>query len=52
MKHNVDPKIDREWIEVAQQRSIEIKRGKVKPVAGEKVFRKIQQRFAQSHTFE
>ena len=40
-----DPKIDREWIDVAQKRLIEIKKGKVKPVAGEEVFRKIQERF-------
>ncbi len=40
-----EPKIDQEWIEIAQRRSIEIKKGKVKPVSGEKVFRKIQDRF-------
>jgi|GEM_PF-3265657 Putative addiction module component. len=40
-----DPEIDREWVEIAQRRSIEIKKGKVKPVSGEKVFRKIQDRF-------
>jgi hypothetical protein len=35
-----DSKIDREWIEVAERRLIEIKKGKVKPIAGEKVFKK------------
>jgi hypothetical protein len=40
-----DPKIDREWVEVAQCRSNEIKNGNVKAVNGEKVFRKIQERF-------
>ncbi|HAJ80505.1 MAG TPA: addiction module protein, partial [Fibrobacteres bacterium] len=36
---------DREWIEVAQQRSTEINKGEIKSMSGEKIFRKIQERF-------
>lgn len=37
--------IDKKWAEVATRRLQEIRSGQVKPVPGEDVFRKIQERF-------
>ena len=38
-------KFDREWIKVAKRRLEEIHRGKVTPVSGSEVFRKVRERF-------
>jgi putative addiction module component (TIGR02574 family) len=43
--HAPDRSIEKEWYIVAQRRLSEIKNGKVKPVSGEEVFRKIRNRF-------
>lgn len=40
-----DSEIDKKWAEVATRRLQEIRSGQVKPVPGEDVFRKIQERF-------
>ena len=36
----------RKWIEIANRRLRELRSGKVKPIAGEKVFQKIKDRFS------
>lgn len=38
--------IDRKWIEVAKKRLDELRSGEVKPIPGEEVFRKINDRFS------
>jgi putative addiction module component (TIGR02574 family) len=40
-----ESKIDKKWAAVAQKRLIEMRSGKVKPVPGEEVFERIQNRF-------
>ena len=40
-----DPAIDQKWIAVAKRRLQEIRAGKVQPVAGEKVFARVRERF-------
>ncbi len=40
-----DHDIDKKWIRVAKHRLQEIRSGKVKPVSGEEVFAKVQERF-------
>ncbi len=43
-----DPKTDRAWAVVAEKRLEELRSGKVKPVPGEQVLAKIQDRFRSS----
>ncbi len=40
-----DRDIDKKWTGIAKRRLQEIRSGKVKPVAGEKVFAKVRERF-------
>ena len=40
-----DPEIDQKWAAVAKRRLEEMRSGKVRPVPGDEVFAKIQQRF-------
>lgn len=40
------PELEAQWAEVARQRLAELKSGKVNPIPGDRVFEKIQQRFA------
>lgn len=41
-----DPEVDRQWAAVAKRRLQELRSGKVQPVPGEEVLKKIRQRFA------
>lgn len=43
--HSPDRSIENEWFAVAQKRLQEMKSGKVKPVSGEELFKKIRNRF-------
>lgn len=43
--HSPDRSIDKDWFAIAQKRLLEIKSGRVKPVSGEELFRKIRKRF-------
>ncbi len=38
--------IDRQWLDVAKQRLVEIRSGSVETVSGEDIFREIQNRYA------
>ncbi len=38
--------VDRKWIKVAKRRLNELRSGQVKPIPGEEVFRKINDRFS------
>lgn len=40
-----DSEIDKKWNQVAQKRLMEMRSGKVKPVSGEQVFKKIWEKF-------
>ena len=40
-----DPEIDQKWAAVAKRRLEEMRSGKVRPVPGDEVFARIQQRF-------
>ena len=42
-----DSTVDRKWAEVAKRRLAELRSGRVKPVAGDAVFDKVRERFAQ-----
>lgn len=42
-----DPEIDENWIKTAKHRLAEIRSGKVKPIPGDKVFARAQQRLAE-----
>jgi len=37
--------VDKKWNEVAQQRLLEIRSGKIKPIPGEQVFKNIWEKF-------
>lgn len=41
-----DPDMDKKWAAVAKRRLQELRSGRVRPVPGEEVFARIQQRFA------
>lgn len=40
-----DSVIDQKWVEVAKRRLEELRSGRVKPIPGEKVFERVQERF-------
>ncbi len=40
-----ESEIDRKWAQVAQRRLVELRSGKVKPIAGEQVFARLWKRF-------
>ena len=41
-----DPEIDKKWIKIAKQRLEEIRSGKIKPIPGNEVFNRVDERFA------
>ena len=41
-----DPDIDAQWVEVARRRLADLRSGRVKPVPGDQVFKRIRERFA------
>ncbi len=41
-----DPAIDKKWAEVAKRRLEELRSGKVKPIPGDEVFKRVQKRFS------
>ena len=40
-----EPEVDEEWSKVAQKRLMEMKAGKIKPISGAQVFKKIWEKF-------
>jgi len=40
-----DTEIEKEWVKVAKRRLAELRSGSVKPIPGDEVFTKIQERF-------
>ena len=42
-----DSAIDKNWIKIAKHRLAEIRSGKVKPIPGDEVFARVQQRLAE-----
>ena len=46
-----DPAIDKKWIRIAKQRLEEIRSGKVKPIPGNEVFNRVDERFTKWNMF-
>ena len=44
-----DPAIDKKWIKIAKQRLEKIRSGKVKPIPGNEVFNRVDERFAKRY---